>query len=89
MILVTFILIWLCSFAIHLVMTYYGNKYYICTIGDLIYEIEFYMWCPLINTLALIVISIAFVAVRISTLLKLGVLWEKFKNIKLNKLTYK
>jgi hypothetical protein len=65
-------------------MTYYDNKYYICTIGDLIHEIEFYMWCPPINTIALIVISITFVAVKVSTLLKLGVLWEKFKNIKLN-----
>lgn len=83
MILVTFILIWLCSFAIFIAMTYHEDKRVIFTIGDLIDRIEFCMWCPLINTASLVVLGIAFVAVGISTLLKLDVLWEKFRNIKL------
>lgn len=80
---IVFILIWICSFAIHIAMTYYEDKRVIFTIGDLLDEIQFYMWFPFINTLFLLVWSVAFIAVGLATLLKLDVLWEKFRNIKL------
>lgn len=100
---VIFIMIWICSLAIHIAMAYYTNKRVIFTIGDLIDEIDSFMWFPLINTL--IVISVAFIAVGTAprlkqdakqaffqglclrvgkaTLLKLDVLWKKFRNINL------
>lgn len=80
---VIFILIWVCSLAIHIAMVYHEDKHVIFNVGNLIDKMEFYMWFPLINTLTLIGISVAFIAVGTATLLKLDVLWEKFRNIKL------
>jgi hypothetical protein len=64
-------------------LAYYRNKRVIFTIGDLIDEIEFYMWCPSINTLSVIAIIVTFIAAEIICLLKLPELWERFRNIKL------
>lgn len=80
---ILFILIWICSFVIHVIWEYHDNKRVIFRIGDLIDKIEFFMWCPILNTSYLILLSIAFVVVRIARLLKLPELWEKFRNIKL------
>lgn len=80
---ILFILIWICSFVIHVIWEYHDNKRVIFRVGDLIDEIEFFMWCPLINTLTLIIVSTAFIAYKIICLLKLPELWEKFRNIKL------
>lgn len=80
---IVFILIWICSFIIHIAMAYHEDKYIIFNVGDLIDRISFCMWFPFINTLFLLVWGVAFVVVGLTTLLKLDVLWEKFRNIKL------
>lgn len=78
-----FILIYLVSLVIYLIVCYSDNKYAIFTVGDLIDKTEFFMWFPLINTIALILFGIGFMVTKITNLLKLPVLWEKFRNIKL------
>lgn len=80
---IVFILIWICSFAIHIAMVYHEDKHIIFNVGDLIDEIESFMWIPVINTITLILLSVVFIAVGTATLLKLDVLWDKFRNIKL------
>ena len=78
-----FILIYLISFAIHLVLEYGENKRFIHDVGDLIDNIHFYMWFPLLNTLILIVVVVCIFIMKLWKLLKLDILWEKFRNIKL------
>lgn len=78
-----FILIYLVSLVIHIIMCYRENKYVIHKIGDLIDLIEFYMWVPIINTILVIVAIIGSTIIKICQLLKLDILWEKFRNIKL------
>lgn len=78
-----FIIIYLASFAIHLLMEYKEGKRVIHTIGDLIDNIRFYMWLPLLNTLILIVGVVGLFTLKLQELLKLDILWEKFRNIKL------
>lgn len=80
---IIFILIYLISFAIHLLMEYKENKRFIHDVGDLIDNIHFYMWFPLLNTLMLIVVVVCIFIVKLWELLKLNILWEKFRNIKL------
>lgn len=81
MIALVFILIYLVSFVINLIMCYQDNKRFIYKVGDLIDNIEFYMWWPIMNTLFLIII----IVIKIWTLSKLDILWEKFRNVKLKK----
>lgn len=83
MILLVFILVYLVSFAILLIMCYKENKHSIYKVGDLIDEIEFYMWCPILNTSFIIILVVCKVVMKIWTLSKLDILWEKFRNIKL------
>lgn len=78
-----FILIYLISFAIHLLLEYRENRRFIHSIGDLIDNIQIYMWFPLINTLMLIVVVVGIFIATLWKLLKLDILWEKFRNIKL------
>lgn len=78
-----FILIYLISFAIHLLLDYKENKRCIHNIGDLIDNIQFYMWFPLLNTLMLIVVVVFIFIMKLWKLLKLDILWEKFRNIKI------
>lgn len=78
-----FILIYLISFAIHLIISYIEDRRIIFTVGDLIDEIEFYMWCPVINTIVLIALALLVGIIKIWGLTKLSILWEKFRNIKL------
>lgn len=80
---IIFILIWVCSFVIHVALVYYRDKHVIFNVGDLIDKIDFFMWFPLINTFALILLGIIFMLIKIANLLKLTALWEKFRNIKL------
>lgn len=82
-IMIIIILIYLISFAIHLWMEYRENKRFIHNIGDLIDNIHFYTWFPLLNTFVLIVVAIGVFIMKIWKLSKLDVLWEKFRNIKL------
>lgn len=51
--------------------------------GDLLDEIEFYMWIPVLNTLVVILFIIAIAISKLWKVSKLNVLWEKFRNIKL------
>lgn len=77
------VLIYLVSFAINILLIYFEGKRYIYKVGDIIDKIEFYMWCPLINTFFLIVFALYYIVYTIFKLLKIDVLWEKFRNIKL------
>lgn len=78
---IMFILIWICSVVVHIIWTYYENKHTIYNIGDLIDEVDLFAWLPVINTFYSIGVIVAFMIKII--LLKLNVLWEKFRNIKL------
>lgn len=78
-----FILIYLVSFAIHIIACYRENKYCIHTVGDLIDRIEIYMWFPILNTLAVIGLLLLLCVIKVYRIFKLGVLWEKFRNIKI------
>lgn len=80
---IIFILVYLLSFAIHLLMEYKENKMYIHTIGDLMDNIRFYMWFPLLNTLIIIITSVFILIIKLWELSKISVLWQKFRNIKL------
>ena len=71
------------SLVIHLVLCYKENKYAIYKVGDLIDLIEFHMWFPLLNTLMLIIVVIGIFIMTLWGLLKLDILWEKFRSIKL------
>lgn len=77
------VLIYLVSFAIHLLMEYRENKKHIHNIGDLIDNIHFYMWFPILNTLMILIVIIVMVIMELWELLKLNILWKKFRNIKL------
>jgi hypothetical protein len=77
------ILIYLISFAIHLVFEYRENKRYIHDVGDLIDNIHFYMWFPLLNTLMLILVVVFIFIMKLWELLKLDILWKKFRSIRL------
>ena len=44
---IAFILIYLISFAIHLLIEYREDKRFIHNVGDLIDNIRFYMWFPI------------------------------------------
>ena len=78
-----YILIYIVSFIIHIIFQWieHGKKYH--TVGDILDDIDFYMWFPILNTFVLIAIVIMFVAYGISKLLKLNYIWNKFRNIKL------
>ena len=78
-----FILIYLVSLLIHIIMCYKENKRRIFYVKDVLDEIEFYMWAPIVNTLCLFIVIIVVFIVNIWKLLKLDILWEKFRNIKL------
>ena len=80
---IIFILIYLISFAIHLLMEYNESKRSIHTIGDLMDNIRFYMWFPLLNTLIIVVAAVGIFIIKLQELLKLDVLWQKFRNIKI------
>lgn len=78
------ILIWLISTIIWIIWVYIEEKCVIYDVGDLIDRTEFFMWFPIINTMTLIgfILVLFFYKILVS-LLKLDVLWEKFRNIKL------
>lgn len=78
-----FILIYLISFAIHIWMEYKEYKYAIYKVGDLIDLIEFHMWFPILNTLLILVFIIGVTIMKLCELLKLDILWQKFRNIRL------
>ena len=78
-----FILIYLVSVITHLIVCYRDNKCVIHNIGDLIDLTEFYMWFPLLNTLLVIVVVVGVFIMKLWELLKIDILWKKFRNIKL------
>ena len=78
-----FILIYLMSVTVHLIVCYRENKYAIYKVGDLIDLIEFHMWFPILNTLLALVVIIGIVVMKLWELLKVDILWENFRNIKL------
>ena len=80
-----FIAIYIVSFIAHIIMLWIekGNKFY--RIGDVIDSIEFYMWFPILNTLMLLLVSIAVVGYGVYKFLKLDIAWNWLMNIKLKK----
>lgn len=64
-------------------MDYKESKRSIHNVGDLIDNIKFYMWFPLLNTLMLIVVVIGIFIMKLWGLFKLDILWKKFRSIKL------
>lgn len=78
-----FILIYLVSLVIHLVMCYKENKRHIFFVRDLLDEIKIYMWFPILNTLMILVVIIGATIMKLCELFKLDILWEKFRNIKI------
>lgn len=64
-------------------MCYRENKYAIYKVGDLIDLMDSFAWIPIINTLFIVILILAFLAVVIWESTKLDVLWDKFRNIKL------
>lgn len=77
------ILIWLISTILWIIWIYNEEKRWLYNVGDLIDRTEFFMWFPMVNTVLLIVFILILSFCKILTLLKLNVLWEKFRNIKL------
>lgn len=71
------------SFVAHLVVCYKENKRHIFYVRDLLDEIDFYMWFPILNTLLILVVIIGIAIMKLWEVSKLNVLWEKFRNIKL------
>lgn len=78
-----FISVYLMSLVIHIIICYMENKRHIFYVGDLLDEIVFFMWFPLLNTLTLIIVVVDIFIMKLWELLKLDILWEKFRNIKL------
>ena len=78
-----FILVYLISVAVCLITCYYENKDTIHDIGDLLDETEGFMWIPVINTGVIVVFYLCLSIAALWTFLRLNVLWEKFRNIKL------
>lgn len=78
-----FILIYLVSLVVHLVVCYKENKRHIFCVGDLLDEIEVWMCFPVLNTVALIAFVIIIFIITTWKVTKLGILWQKFRNIKL------
>lgn len=77
-----FILIYLVSLIIHIIICYKENRLHIFYVKDLLNEIQFYMWFPILNTLVILIVSLILIILSICKVLKLNILWEKFKNIK-------
>lgn len=80
---IIFILIYLVSLVIHIIMCYKENKRHIFYVRDLLDEIDFYMWFPVLNTLMLIVVMVGIFIMKLWEISKLNVLWQKFRNIRL------
>ena len=76
-------LIWIFSCIIHITLIYYDNRHTIYKIGDIIDKIYLFMLVPIVNTVALILLGLAFIIDKIVNLLNLSILWKKFRNIKL------
>ena len=77
------ILIWLVSTIVWIIWVYIEEKRWLYNVGDLIDRTEFFMWFPVVNTVLLILFILTSSFCKILRLLKLDVLWEKFRNIKL------
>ncbi len=82
-IILTFILVYLFSVISFVLIFCYNNKDKIYCVGDIIDELPPFIWIPVVNTFFLIVFVLCFIVYTIFKLLKIDVLWEKFRNIKL------
>lgn len=80
-----FTLIYIISFAIYIIDIWYEDRRLIFKMGDIIDRIEFYMWCPIINTVSIIIVVVCFAFIGLIKLTKLDELWEKIRNIKIKK----
>ncbi len=78
-----FVTIYLLSLILHIVWLYFENKRHLYTVGDIIDDVEFYMWFPVLNTICLLTFSVLYVLIGISTLLSIDKAWTWFRNIKI------
>ena len=75
--------VYLLSLAIHLVWLYFENKRHIYTVGDIIDDVEFYMWFPVLNTIFLLALVGLYVLIGITVFLRIDKAWNWFRNIKI------
>ena len=68
-----FILIYLISLIIHIIVCYKENRERLFYMKDLLKEIQFYMWFPILNTGFLLICMVAIIIWKLCKLLKLGV----------------
>ena len=75
--------IYILSFIAHIILLWReeGKSFY--KIRDVVDSIDFYMWCPILNTLFLILFAIACIAHFLYKFLRLDVAWDWLMNIKL------
>lgn len=78
-----FATIYLLSLTIHIVWLYFENKRHIYTVGDIIDDIELYMWFPVLNTIFLLALVGLYVLMGTSRLLRIDKAWDWFRNIKI------
>lgn len=83
MIIFIFILIYLISVFVFLITCYNESKNTIHNVGDLLDETEGFMYCPLLNTVLIIIYYLCLGSVKLWKLSKLNILWKKFRSIKL------
>ena len=83
MILFIFILVYLISVVICLIICYYENEDIIYNMGDLLDETTGHMWCPFLNTALILTYGLYLGGAKLWELSKLNILWEKFRNIKI------
>ena len=78
-----FATIYLLSLIIHIVWLYFENKRHLYTVGDIIDDLEFHMWFPVLNTILLLALVGVYALIGISRLLRIDKAWNWFRNIKI------
>ena len=77
------LIIYILSFIAHIVLLWIYRRKYFYRVGDIVDKIEFYMWFPILNTIALIALICIFIFYSLYKLLKLDIVWNWLMNIKL------
>ena len=78
-----FAIIYFLSLTIHLVWLYFENKRHIYTVGDIIDDLELYMWFPVLNTICLVAFVVVYSVMELFRLLRFDKAWAWFRNIKI------
>lgn len=78
-----FVIVYLLSLASHILWVYFENKRHLYTVGDIIDDLEFYMWFPVLNTISLFSFVVALAVITLIDLLRIDKAWDWFRNIKI------